>query len=162
MAESKGKVAHDFRVYWMGHVGSIDARYTTNKRQVPKEFLEEMRAAYKRCEPFLSTNASTANPERDLTTRRVVLRMHGYTEEELAKIDISTKTDDELIALADAKRAENQRAARSALPRTGQRVANLADVERLIGEGWEFVAPLGSDRVILRSLMEAAGVARSG
>ena len=54
-AESKGKVAHDFRVYWMGHTGSIDARYTTNKRQIPKEFLEEMRAAYKRCEPLLST-----------------------------------------------------------------------------------------------------------
>ena len=150
MAESKGKVPHDFRVYWMGHVGSIDARYTTNKRQVPKEFLEEMRAAYKRCESFLSTNGSRSLEERDLTTRRVVLRMHGYTEEELAKIDIATKTDDELIALAEAKRIANQRAASAPPPRSGQRVASMVEAERLISEGWEFVAPLGTERVILR------------
>ena len=74
-AESKGKVAHDFRVYWMGHTGSIDARYTTNKRQVPKEFLEEMRAAYKRCEPFLSTVPKADDSERERRTSNMLLRV---------------------------------------------------------------------------------------
>lgn len=31
VAESQGKIAHDFRVFFMGHKGSIEARYTTNK-----------------------------------------------------------------------------------------------------------------------------------
>lgn len=150
MAESKGKVAHDFRVYWMGHVGSIDARYTTNKRQVSKEFLEEMRAAYARCEPYLSTFPTASNTDRDLVTRKVVLRMHGYSEEELAKIDIASKTDDELIALADAKRLGRGAGLAAPQPRGNQRVVGLDEAEGLVAQGWDYVAQLGPDRVILR------------
>ncbi|MCI4330239.1 MAG: site-specific integrase [Thermoplasmata archaeon] len=38
-----------------------------------------------------------------------------------------------------------------------QRVVSLAEAERLIGSGYEFVAPLGSDRAILRSPGGRAG-----
>ncbi|MDI1495879.1 MAG: hypothetical protein K8823_1187 [Cenarchaeum symbiont of Oopsacas minuta] len=31
IAESKGKIAHDIRAFFMGHSGNIEARYTTNK-----------------------------------------------------------------------------------------------------------------------------------
>ena len=36
IAESRGKIAHDFRVFFMGHKGSIEAKYTTNKSILPK------------------------------------------------------------------------------------------------------------------------------
>ncbi|MGC2358692.1 MAG: site-specific integrase [Thermoplasmata archaeon] len=87
-AESRGKVAHDFRVYWMGHVGSIDARYTTNKRQLPKELLDEMREAYRRCEPFLSTVPSRTEAEAQSKIAKVMLMGLGYTEKELSSIDL--------------------------------------------------------------------------
>jgi integrase len=150
MAEGSGKITRDLREAILGHDGGVSARYNVGKRW-GDELLKEARAAYRRCEPFLSTSVTAVSPDRDLTTRKVVLRMHGYSEEELARIDISTKTDDELIALADAKRLENQRASRGSSPSPGQRVAKLAEVERLLGHGWEFVAPLGPDRVVLRS-----------
>jgi integrase len=53
IAESRGKVAHDFRVFWMGHKGSIEAVYTTNKGILPQSLLEEMREAFRRSEELL-------------------------------------------------------------------------------------------------------------
>ncbi len=53
MAESRGKIAHDFRVFFMGHKGSMEAKYTTNKGMLPEALIEEMRAAFKRSEHLL-------------------------------------------------------------------------------------------------------------
>ena len=50
IAESKGKIAHDFRVFFMGHKGTIEARYTTNKGKLPESLENEMRESYKRSE----------------------------------------------------------------------------------------------------------------
>ncbi len=55
LAESKGKIAHDYRVFWMGHKGSMEARYTTNKGRLPESLLDDMRESYRRAEPFLAT-----------------------------------------------------------------------------------------------------------
>ncbi len=62
IAESKGKVAHDFRVFWMGHKGSIEAVYTTNKGRLPEALLTEMREAFKRSEEFLDLEVRTEDP----------------------------------------------------------------------------------------------------
>ena len=53
MAESRGKIAHDFRVFFMGHKGSMEAKYTTNKGRLPVALIEEMKQAFRRCEEFL-------------------------------------------------------------------------------------------------------------
>jgi hypothetical protein len=42
MAESRGKIAHDFRVFFMGHKGSMEAKYTTNKGMLPVALVKEM------------------------------------------------------------------------------------------------------------------------
>jgi len=70
MAESRGKIAHDFRVFFMGHKGSMEAKYTTNKGLLPDTLIQEMRDAFIRSEEFLdlesgkkieSTNTETAS-----------------------------------------------------------------------------------------------------
>lgn len=86
-AESRGKVAHDFRVYWMGHVGSIDARYTTNKRRLPPDLIEEMRTAYQRCEQFLSTIPTPSEKETQTKMSKTMLMGLGYTDADLAQVD---------------------------------------------------------------------------
>jgi hypothetical protein len=53
IAESRGKVAHDFRVFWMGHKGSIEAKYTTNKSILSMALIDEMKASFLRCQEFL-------------------------------------------------------------------------------------------------------------
>ncbi len=61
MAESRGKIAHDFRVFFMGHKGSIESRYTTNKGILPNALVEEMRSAFKRSQEFLDLEANAGN-----------------------------------------------------------------------------------------------------
>lgn len=53
VAESRGKIAHDFRVFFMGHKGSMEAKYTTNKGILPQLLIDEMRNAFSRSEEFL-------------------------------------------------------------------------------------------------------------
>ncbi len=53
IAESKGKIAHDFRVFFMGHKGTIESRYTTNKGILPEVLLNEMSDAFARSEEYL-------------------------------------------------------------------------------------------------------------
>jgi hypothetical protein len=53
MAESRGKIAHDFRVFFMGHKGSMEAKYTTNKGLLPDALIQEMRDAFERSQEFL-------------------------------------------------------------------------------------------------------------
>ena len=72
IAESRGKIAHDFRVFFMGHTGSIEAKYTTNKSILPKILMDEMRESFRKSQEFLDLEI---NPERDqekISYQRVV------------------------------------------------------------------------------------------
>ncbi|MEP0826645.1 MAG: site-specific integrase [Nitrososphaera sp.] len=62
IAEARGKIAHDFRVFFMGHKGSIEAKYTTNKGVLPDDLVKEMRAAFKRSEEFLDLEVREEDP----------------------------------------------------------------------------------------------------
>ncbi|MDE1818663.1 MAG: hypothetical protein KGI19_08680 [Thaumarchaeota archaeon] len=64
MAESRGKIAHDFRVFFMGHKGSMEAKYTTNKGMLPLELIEEMKQAFRRSEEFLDLEIRTEQKEK--------------------------------------------------------------------------------------------------
>ena len=65
IAESKGKIAHDFRVFFMGHKGSMEARYTTNKGMLPEMLTTEMHGAFARAEEFLDLEIATPNNTRN-------------------------------------------------------------------------------------------------
>ncbi|MGH9909593.1 MAG: hypothetical protein ACRD32_03045, partial [Nitrososphaerales archaeon] len=62
IAESRGKIAHDFRIFFMGHKGSIEAKYTTNKGILPESLVNEMREAFKRSEEFLDLELKEEDP----------------------------------------------------------------------------------------------------
>jgi hypothetical protein len=62
IAEARGKIAHDFRVFFMGHKGSIEAKYTTNKGMLPDELVKEMKEAFKRSEEFLDLELREEDP----------------------------------------------------------------------------------------------------
>ena len=65
IAESKGRMAHDFRVFFMGHKGSMEARYTTNKGLLPEALTREMRESFARAEGFLDLETARTDPVRD-------------------------------------------------------------------------------------------------
>ena len=79
IAESRGKIAHDFRVFFMGHSGSIEAKYTTNKNILPKILMDEMREAFRKSQEFLDYQTNTEQ-DKKIILQRVV------TEDEFEKL----------------------------------------------------------------------------
>ena len=141
-AESRGKVAHDFRVYWMGHVGSIDARYTTNKRRLPPDLVEEMREAYRRCEPFLSTLPSSSEKETQAKMSRTMLMGLGYTETEISKLDLENLDVAGFQKLVTRKLGPGGGKSR-------QRLIESADLSDYLEKGWTVVTAVNGHQVVL-------------
>ena len=73
LAESKGKISHSYRVFFMGHKGDMEARYTTNKGRLPEDVIEDMRASFKECEEYLSTRRPTREEDPEFTTLKTMV-----------------------------------------------------------------------------------------
>lgn len=94
IAESRGKIAHDFRVFFMGHKGSMEAKYTTNKGILPDMLVNEMRDAYGRSEEFLDLEKNNpAEKQKEISPEKI----KNLTQEEpdtlqklLEKINVKT------------------------------------------------------------------------
>lgn len=153
-AENDGKVSHSLTVLWLGHKGEMSARYSTNRGKLAPSLIEQMRQAYRRCEPYLSTVPTRAEADRGQDrVLRVALQFLGVPKEKLEDRDLSTLSEEQILALVDKNRAP-PRAAPVPTPEhsaSRQRVASNGEVDYLLGQGYEFVAPLGPDRVILRA-----------
>ncbi|MGQ0771212.1 MAG: hypothetical protein ACT4NT_00360 [Nitrososphaerota archaeon] len=96
IAESRGKIAHDFRVFFMGHKGSIEARYTTNKSILPKALTDEMRESFKRSEEFLDLEKS-ADDVTEKKREQVKETVGKLSAEQLAEVQTFVRN------LADCK-----------------------------------------------------------
>ncbi|NDB90171.1 MAG: site-specific integrase [Thaumarchaeota archaeon] len=80
IAESRGKIAHDFRVFFMGHKGSMEAKYTTNKGILPDLLVSEMRDAFGRSEEFLDLEKNNIGKQKEIAPER----LGSLTQEEIA------------------------------------------------------------------------------
>ncbi len=85
IAESRGKIAHDFRVFFMGHKGSIEAVYTTNKGILPQSLITEMRDAFKRSEELLDIEISQEDPI-EAKKEEVKEKIEKMTPQQLAQV----------------------------------------------------------------------------
>ncbi len=72
IAESRGKIAHDFRVFFMGHKGSMEAKYTTNKSLLPTELADEMWEAFKRSQELLDLDQNKKQVKEEIPRQKVV------------------------------------------------------------------------------------------
>jgi hypothetical protein len=82
IAESRGKIAHDFRVFFMGHKGNMEAKYTTNKGILPDLLISEMRNAFSRSEEFLDLEKGEVPPlekQKDISKEK----LGNLTQEEM-------------------------------------------------------------------------------
>ncbi|MDG6913044.1 MAG: hypothetical protein JRN35_08215 [Nitrososphaerota archaeon] len=140
LTESKGKLAHDYRVFWMGHKGSMEARYTTNKGRLPKELIEDMRAAYARCEPFLSTIPTRGAQDSQANIAKVMLMGLGYTDEDLADKDLLDP-----LVFQQLVKDKMTRAA----PRQKQKLVEAEELPRYLEDGWTVVTALNGHQVVL-------------
>ncbi len=146
LAESKGLVLRDYRVFWMGHKGDIENRYTTNRQKLPEHVIEDMREAYRRSQEYLQTMKAEASSERIREEfKRQLLLVAGFKPDEIERIDLSSMDDESFQKMVREKLL-------GAMANNGarQKVIRLDDIENYISQGWEFVAQLPNDRAIVK------------
>ena len=85
IAEAKGAMVHDFRVFFMGHKGSMESRYTTNKGMLPDVLLDEMRDAFARSEEYLDQDGKTADPMLE-QKQQIQTMMENATPQQLGRV----------------------------------------------------------------------------
>ncbi|MEM0133949.1 MAG: hypothetical protein QXU18_01800 [Thermoplasmatales archaeon] len=56
-AENRGLISHPWRMFFMGHKGDIETRYSTNK-SLPRDMIEKVRSAYVKASRFFETESS--------------------------------------------------------------------------------------------------------
>jgi nitrogen regulatory protein PII len=145
LAESKGLVLRDYRGFWMGHKGDIENRYTTNKARLPETVLEDMRDAYRRSQKFLQTIASSTGEDalRD-SFRKQLLLVAGFSAEEVEELD--TSMDDEAFQEIIRRRLLGAMVNNG----TSQRTVGVDELDDYLSGGWDFVASLPNDRVVIK------------
>jgi hypothetical protein len=145
LAESKGLVLRDYRGFWMGHKGDIENRYTTNKARLPETVIDDMREAYRRSQKFLQTTAGSSGEDALRESfRKQLLLVAGFSPEEVEALDPSM--DDETFQETVRKKLLGSMVNNGA----SQKVINVKEVERFLSGGWDFVATLPDDRIVVR------------
>jgi len=144
MAESKGHVIRDYRTFWMGHKGDIENRYTTNRKRLPEEAIENMREAYQKSQTYLQTDKTAGKDDIDRKIQRAVLLVAGFKEEEIDDLHPSDMTEEEFFELARKKLTE------TSLNQNKQKVVPVDNVAQHIEQGWEFVAELSNHKAVIR------------
>jgi hypothetical protein len=158
IAESKGKISHPYLQFIAGHKGDIEARYSTNKGSLPPDMIEGMRAAYKDCEPFLSTtmtdlaqSSSIIKEAKIEALKSVAKSMFGV---DLLDIKIAKENEykkqlshDETIELFEVEIRKQWD--RPPSP-TQTIIADENELPELLRQGWQFVSVLSGTKVIIR------------
>ncbi|MDA4122793.1 MAG: hypothetical protein OK456_06405 [Thaumarchaeota archaeon] len=150
-AEADGMIIPDWRAFWMGHAGSMEATYTVNKA-LPEATIERMREAYSQAaEKHLSTvvRGSISKDEVVKTARVESLKMFGYTDEELGALgDVTQLTLERLQELIHEKSK-----LMLGLRQGTQKVVTVEELERWIEQGWDYKRDLPNGKAVI-GLME--------
>ncbi|WP_337863330.1 hypothetical protein [Nitrososphaera sp.] len=139
LAESRGLILRDYRVFFMGHKGDIEHTYTLNKHSLPQAVVEDMRKAFLRSAGFLQSSSSLGadGPAnlRDESYRRMLL-LAGYTDEAIDKEDLLHLNDEELAKKAREKLLQSVSNA-AAVVNNGQKVIQLDELPDYLSKGWK-------------------------
>ena len=145
IAESKGLISHPWRQFIMGHKGDIEARYSTNKRLSP-DMIEEMRQSYQKCLKYMETRMSEVSEDNArLYLQQQLLSAVGYRQDEIDKMDLADIGTDDFQKLLRDKVA-------GAMTSNGskQKLVPMNEIEKLLGEGYEFQAVLPNGKAIMK------------
>ena len=104
----------------MGHSGSMEARYTTNKGVLPNALIKEMKNAFKRSEEFLDLEMQTDK------------QLEMQQETETRNSEYSTTNE-----------SENMQ------QQTIQIVVKLDQVEEMISKNWRLVATIPENKAVV-------------
>ena len=146
MGESDGFVIRDWRQFFMGHKGDIEATYTVNKGMT-EDAIDKMREGYARAfEKYLTTSREKKEVSRDevLATIRREMLVGRYTEEEIGGFgDLSRLRTEDFVEIVNRKSLGLN-------GRGSQKVVPAGEVRALVEQGWEYVSQLPDGYTIVR------------
>lgn len=143
IAENNGKMAKDYRAFFMGHKGDIEAIYTTSKSRLSDEMIEDMRKAFKKSSEYLVTERSETKGESEL--KRLFLIASGkFTKEEIDRKQLAELPYDELQKVLQERL--------SSIADNGKRqiVVPVDQVKNYLPQGYDFQANLGNGEAVLK------------
>ncbi len=154
VCEAKGLVSHNWREFWHGHTGDISARYSTNK-VLPKEIVEEMRTAYKRCEKYLVTDLPEGISEQDSVN---LLRESTINAISIfANIKVSQEEKERLYSLnvdefnEELKKLSRQSKAQEINQGNPNKIIPENELENYLNRGWTLIQIYpGGDKAIIK------------
>jgi len=173
IAESRGKISHTYRQFFMGHKGGIEAVYTVWKKLVPT-VIEDMRQAYARCEEFLTTRPKPREEDPALATIKTMIEtgildlsrpeVREYLLEKLKIKDLNVKiakmraerglSEEEAIeAVICAElgiELERVKLMRNTKRTDPKKVITEDELERYLADGWDIDAVLPSGKIVMR------------
>ncbi|MCA1839468.1 MAG: hypothetical protein LC723_03940 [Actinobacteria bacterium] len=144
----------DYRIFMMGHNGSMASDYALRKGELTPETKAAMRQAYEK----LATKHLEAFPvvkadDVRLGQFRATLTMLGYTSEQLQEMDLANMTEEEVVGLARGAMKNLTgtvaEAAPSKAPVAKQRVVGAKEWEPLLEQGWVYKMALPDGRVLM-------------
>jgi integrase len=149
-AQSAAGVPDRFIEFWMGHRGDVSqVHYGAGKPHLSETLVEQMRAAYAKCLPFLETSLGSRPRDTGTEFRKALLDFVGVAEKDLPKY-LAASNEELREVLRDKLLGKTAPGGSSAVG-PHQTVVAMSEAEGLIaGGGFEYVAQLGSDRVVLR------------
>jgi len=148
IAESKGLISsHPWRMFFMGHKGDIEARYSTNKTRLPPAMVEEMREAFRKASNLMQTIIADSPSEDQMrkAVKEEFLLVAGFKKEEVEKMNLAEMSDEELQGKVRQKLL-------GVLSNNGlrQKVISINDVKSYLNQGFEYVAPLPNGEAIVK------------
>lgn len=105
-----------------------------------------MREAYRRSQDYLQTvKPEVGEDQIRQAFKKQLLAVAGFTEEEIARYDLSAMTDEDLHNLVRQRLL-------GVMANNGsrQRIVSIGQLEELMSQGWEFVAALPNGRAIVK------------
>jgi hypothetical protein len=157
LAESHGKVSHPYRVFWMGHKGDIEARYSTNKGILPEDVVEDMRRAFTDASEYLETTPRSQrdNKEMLLEMWRQQAKMYGIDPLKV-KIEKERELGDELSVDEEQELLMNEIKLKMAPPANDSekpyqsKIVTEDELVPHIEDGWEIIRELSDGKFLLK------------
>jgi len=145
IAENHGKVSHAYRQFFMGHVGDIEARYTTNKGRLPDTLIEDMRRRFTDSEEYLTTRK--AQDEEEIRKRQFLLTAEIMFPDKVESIRNILKRYKSLEEASPEIRDEVTPTGKGR--REAVVVENEDEMVELVSQGWELVKDLNNGKFFL-------------
>ena len=144
IAESRQRISHSYRMFFMGHVGDIEATYTTNKNRLPENVIADMRKTYEECTEYLETSGPSRIPSEHMHS--VLLRSIGYTDDEIQAMGGIEQLSDNTISELIRQKVERNMVNNG----NRQKVVPQKEIEEYIRRGWEFVSAIDRNKAVMR------------